>query len=50
MNVCCKDTRNYSTTEKFKDVIQTQEGFTYTVYITYCKECGKIIDGKTWID
>ena len=50
MNACCKDDENHSATEKFKDVIETQEGFSYTVYITYCKKCGNVIDKKTWIE
>lgn len=27
-----------------------QEGFYYTVHITYCKCCGTIIETKTWIE
>lgn len=50
MNDCCKDKKNHSDLEKFKDVITVQEGFSYTVYITYCKCCGTIIETKTWIE
>ena len=50
MNVCCKDTNNHSATEKFKDVIAVREGFYYTVYITYCKCCGTIINTETWVE
>jgi len=50
MNDCCKNEENHSQSEKFKDVITVQEGFYYTVYITYCKCCGTIIENKTWIE
>lgn len=50
MNNCCKDNNNHSTTEKFKDVIEVEEGFYYTVYITYCKCCGTLIETGTWVE
>ena len=50
MNDCCKNVNNHSDLEKFKDVIEVEQGFYYTVYITYCKSCGNIIETKTWIE
>ena len=50
MNDCCKENSNHSNNEKFKDVITVDEGFYYTVYITYCKLCGTVIETKTWIE
>lgn len=49
MLACCKLETN-QVQEKHKDIIQVREGFSFTVYITYCKCCGTLIDSKTWID
>jgi hypothetical protein len=50
INDCCKNESNHVFAEKFKDIITVQAGFSYTVYITYCKSCGSVIDAKTWIE
>lgn len=50
MNDCCKEKANLEGPVKFKNVIETDEGFYYTVYITHCAVCGSIRDDDTWIE
>lgn len=49
-NGCCAKEENWVESEKHKDVVTTYEGFYYTVYISYCKECGTIREGGTWVE
>ena len=46
-NLCEHD---WTTPTKFKDVIITDEGFPYTVYIRYCRKCGEISGEGTWVE
>lgn len=34
---------------KFKDIVPTEDGFYYTVYIKYCVKCGEL-SGESWIE
>jgi len=46
----CYTTQDAFVQEKFKDVILVQGGFYYTVYVKYCKNCGAVHDGGTWVE
>ena len=46
---CCGNLDNVQD-DKFKDIISTEYGFSYTVYISYCRECGKVNEDGTWIE
>lgn len=48
MNECCKDKSNGNHV-KFKDVLVTEEGFYFTVYLHYCKICGNVLE-MTWVE
>lgn len=49
MNKCCRITGN-RVQRQFKDVVRTDEGFYYTVYITYCVCCGMLQVSQCWIE
>lgn len=49
MNECCKIADN-KVQAKFKEALVTEEGFWYTAYICYCKECGTLVDSMCWIE
>lgn len=50
MQECCQKDSNRVIGSKFKDVLLTEDGFSYTVYLSYCKECGFIIEEATWVE